>query len=107
MKIKVDGGTAKHGENLCATCQFMSAFEGISGHKVTKCSEFKVRLREPIVKCTGHLPTNHVSLWDMRHMAWIVKPVKPKAGFHSSTVTFTPYKKLNEEDRDEIDEIDG
>ena len=97
MRIKVQGGTAKHGEHLCRTCSNASIAEDEHGNETVKCSVFRKLIQSKIIKCNAHLESNLTDLYDMKQIAWIVSSTnKTKLGF-------IKYSDLNHKQQEKID----
>jgi hypothetical protein len=91
MKIKIRGGTAQAGENLCDTCQWSLIVKGLSGRTLHKCEWLDVSIREPIVECGKYNDKRQPTLMSMEKIAWHVS-ADPK-----NPVGFRPPEKPKEE----------
>jgi hypothetical protein len=105
MKIKIEGGTASHGENLCVDCRWHQSAESESGKIFAKCNLLETRLFEPVVRCKSYDNINTPSLYDMKELAWIINPDghKNPVGFTGSSVTITKYSELDEKQKRRVD----
>ena len=104
MLIKVEGGTARNDENLCDSCQSATIATDSKGAKHIQCAIFNMMIHTRIVKCTAWKDHSHLSVWDMKEMAWILGRSSETAGFRGSKdLKFTHYKQLSKEDKGDVD----
>jgi hypothetical protein len=79
--IKIEGGTAKHGESLCETCSYASRREEEDGSRVVHCSYFCRFIYKKVLRCNRYRHANHPELYELKQIAWILTPGKPNIGF--------------------------
>ena len=87
MKVKIRGGTVKHGEpSLCSSCAFAVVVKGPRlGDEITRCGHYAIR-REvsfAVTSCSVYLHRAHPSLYQMEEIAWLLRssPSRKKIGF--------------------------
>ncbi len=88
MRLKIQGGTANHGEPpLCSTCRFATI---IKGHRlrdeIVECSRLSDdcrRITFCVTSCTAYADRRQASLYDMEEMAWVLRsdPRRKQIGF--------------------------
>jgi hypothetical protein len=103
MRIKVEGGTANHGTNLCDTCTFAKKREGQHNERWLWCGSFRKYVTTNTYSCSEYQHQNTPDLWTLTQMAWIltgdIKSGKIKG--------FQPYKELSKEEKREINGTPG
>jgi hypothetical protein len=78
MRIKIRGGTVKHGEApLCHTCRFATIVRGVAQRdEVIECDQLSYRQQRitfPVTFCTRYVSTRHPSVREMEEMAWVLR----------------------------------
>ena len=77
MHIKIQGGTANHGEsNLCSTCRNATIVQGrTESEQIIECSELARSRRMPFAvrTCTEYDDRRMPSRWDMEQIAWVLR----------------------------------
>lgn len=79
VTIKVDGGTAQHGEdNLCGRCNYYQEIITRNGQDFRRCNCMERRLVDKVVSCNKFSDASKPSLYDMQQIAWVVTPETKK-----------------------------
>jgi hypothetical protein len=78
MRIKIRGGTVKHGEEpLCHTCRYATIVRGTAlRDEIIECGQLSCRHQRitfPVTFCTKYLSTQHPSIREMEEMAWVLR----------------------------------
>lgn len=75
MKVKVHGGTTRHGDPpLCLTCRYATVASGPSSrHQIIECDRLSTPITFPVTSCSVYLHKQHPSLLEMEDMAWILR----------------------------------
>lgn len=104
MKIKIRGGTAESG-NLCETCQHFKSCTFQNGNKYCVCTNYgftqgiRLPLKGDVASCDGYTPKGHVSLHQLKEMAWVIENKGRQIGFSRPG-------KLDERTQEEIDNLE-
>jgi hypothetical protein len=82
VKIKIAGGTAVGGEDLCQTCRHAMKRRDVHGKSTIKCEVFNTFWKFPTSECNAYSDQRQPSILEMAQSAWIVSTdPKQKAGF--------------------------
>jgi len=88
MRIKIRGGTVKHGEpSLCLNCRHAMIVEGVNlRQRIVECTELSIqhsRITFPITSCTRFADRRQPSLREMEEIAWVLRtdPKRNQVGF--------------------------
>jgi hypothetical protein len=87
MKVKVRGGTVKHGEPpLCSSCRYAIVVKGPRlGDEIVKCNAqaYQPPVRFPVTSCSAYENRATPTLWQMEEIAWVLRssPGGKKVGF--------------------------
>ena len=78
MGMKIQGGTARHGDpSLCLTCRHATVIQGSSLHdRVVDCgllSSRDSRITFPVSSCSGYSDRRHPTLREMEDLAWVLR----------------------------------
>jgi len=78
MRIKIRGGTVKHGEeSLCLTCRYATIVRGATlRDEIIECailSRPHDRITFPVTFCSKYISSQHPSLREMEDMAWVLR----------------------------------
>lgn len=88
MKIRVQGGTARHDEpSLCLTCRSAKVVQGEAARdEIVRCAELDAQVTFKVTSCTQYVHRRHPTLWHMEDIAWILRtdPKNRQIGFVKS-----------------------
>ncbi len=78
MRIKIHGGTVRHGEApLCHSCRYATVVKGVSfRHEVVECGQLafgRGRITFPVTSCTQFVARTHPSIREMEDIAWVLR----------------------------------
>jgi hypothetical protein len=78
MRIKIQGGTARHGDpSLCVSCRHATVVQGPSlQDRVVDCgllTSGDSRIPFPVVSCSGYSDRRHPTLREMEDLAWVLR----------------------------------
>ena len=77
MFLKVQGGTANHGESaLCHTCRNATVVKGRSfNDEIIECSALSVarRITFAVTSCTDYNDRRRPSRYDLEDLAWVLR----------------------------------
>ena len=76
MRIKVRGGTAIGGENLCLSCRNATVIKGFGPEQIIHCGDVGETLKFPVSECSVYDNKSSITLSTMRDVAWILVPRK-------------------------------
>jgi len=78
MRIKIRGGTVKHGDGpLCHTCRYATIVRGAGlRDEIIECAQLSCdnhRITFPVTFCSKYVGAQHPSLREMEEMAWVLR----------------------------------
>lgn len=78
MRLKVQGGTARHGEpSLCLNCRHATVVRGTSlQDRIVDCGRLAgghSRVPFPVSSCSGYSDRRQPSLREMEEIAWVLR----------------------------------
>jgi hypothetical protein len=91
MRLKIQGGTADHGEpTLCLTCRFATVVKGRAlNQEIIECGKLSDhnRITFAVTSCTACADRRRAALHEMEEIAWILKtdPKRKTVGFVKAT----------------------
>ena len=104
MRLKIQGGTVKHGEpSLCLTCRNATIVQGENlADRIIECDRLlggSTRVTFTVTSCTAYSDRRQPTLREMEETAWVLRSdtLRRKAGFVHA-------RELNPEDRYVLDE---
>ncbi|MGH9867051.1 MAG: hypothetical protein ACREAA_02655 [Candidatus Polarisedimenticolia bacterium] len=104
MRLKIQGGTVKHGEpSLCLSCRYATVVQGENlAERIIECERLfggAARITFTVTSCTQYSDRRQPSLREMEETAWVLRsePSRRKAGFVHA-------RELKPEDRYVLDE---
>jgi hypothetical protein len=101
MSLKVKGGTPVYGPSLCDTCEQALTVKGYrENEKLVVCQQMwpQREVKFPVQECSGYASKGRESLYDMKKIAWVLKPYGPKR-----LSGFAPPAADDDEDQAEIE----
>jgi hypothetical protein len=88
MRLRVEGGTARHDQpSLCLSCRYAAVVKGLSlRHEIVKyrrLSEPHNRVAFPVTFCNGYIERGHPSIGEMQEITWVLRsdPKRNRVGF--------------------------
>lgn len=110
LSIKISGGTPKVGKSLCVTCKHAQIVRGQNMEEHIECGDGifagnRGRVPFRVAECSGYLPANMPTLYEMKAIAWNIEARKrgpvgfemPEDGEMEVVVT-PPKKRLYDDD---------
>jgi hypothetical protein len=78
LRIKIQGGTVKHGQSsLCLSCRYATVVRGRRlKEEIVECDRLSAGhnlVRFPVTSCSGYLNRCHPSLREMEEIAWVLR----------------------------------
>jgi hypothetical protein len=78
MRVKIQGGTAQHGETpLCQTCRYATIVKGVKlSDEIVECAQLaygRGRITFPVTYCTTYSDRRQPSLREMEEIAWVLR----------------------------------
>ena len=70
--IEITGGTAKHDQDLCATCANGTLVEFADGKIVKECSVLALKPNGRVVRCGSYRHKNSPDLYHLEKIAWMI-----------------------------------
>lgn len=91
LSLKVLGGTPRHGDSLCFSCQQAHVIQGQAVSDLTVfCNNYfdkPMRIQRPVAECTEFQRKNSQDRNEMERIAWILETKKGKfEGFYQPAV---------------------
>jgi hypothetical protein len=102
MRIKVQGGTARHDEpSLCQSCRFAKIAQGPrSRDQIVQCGQLEAPVTFKVVSCSEYIHHQHPSLWHMEDIAWVLRTDAKRRA-----IGFVRAKDLKLADRHVLDDL--
>ena len=99
MHIKIQGGTADHGQSsLCHTCRHATIVRGARlRDEIIECAVLAYRdnrINFPVTFCTDHVDRQHPTIRAMEEIAWVLRTDATRR-----QVGFVQARKLRPDDR--------
>jgi len=104
MKVKIRGGTVKHGEpSLCSSCRFAIVVKGLRlSDEIVQCGMLNMRdrpIRFAVTSCSEYVHRAHPTLWNMEQIAWVLR-----VNSAAKQVGFVEASQLDDDERHVLEE---
>jgi hypothetical protein len=78
MRVKIQGGTVRHGEpSLCLTCRHATVAQGPGlQDRIVDCARLSsrdARIPFPVCSCSAYSDRRHPTVHEMEDIAWVLR----------------------------------